>query len=122
MAATGMSVVWFVLIVALIPLSLWALKRSGLASGALAGAKAEALVKTIGQLNIGPGQRLLTVEVGQGDARTWLVLGVTGQSIQTLHTMAPQAPVATAAPAVHPGFAALLKRAGKAGDNSSGAP
>ncbi|MEK6668554.1 MAG: flagellar biosynthetic protein FliO [Pseudomonadota bacterium] len=122
MAATGMSVVWFVLIVALIPLSLWALKRSGLASGALAGAKAEALVKTIGQLNIGPGQRLLTVEVGQGDDRTWLVLGVTGQSIQTLHTMAPQAPVAAAAPAVHPGFAALLKRAGKAGDNSSGAP
>ena len=121
MAATGMSVVWFVLIVALIPLSLWALKRSGLASGALAGAKAEALVKTIGQLNIGPGQRLLTVEVGQGDARTWLVLGVTGQSIQTLHTMAPQAPAEAAAPAVHPGFAALLKRAGKAGDTPPGA-
>jgi len=122
MAASGMSVVWFVLIVALIPLSLWALKRSGLATGAMAGAKAAAPIKTVGQLNIGPGQRLMTVEVGQGEARTWLVLGVTGQSIQTLHTMAPQAPVDTAEPAVPPGFAALLKRAGKASDPSTGAP
>lgn len=123
MAASGMSVVWFVLIVALIPLSLWLLKRSGLASGALAGAKMQAHIQTIGQLNIGPGQRLLTVEVGQGDARTWLVLGVTAQSIQTLHTLAPQAAAdipATPAP-VHPGFAALLKRAGQAKPPSSGA-
>lgn len=114
MAASGMSVVWFVLIVVLIPVSLWVLKRSGLATGAMgvAGAKAQALIKPVGQLNLGPGQRLVTVEVGQGDDRTWLVLGVTAQHIQTLHTMAPQAPVEPATPTVHPGFAALLKRAG----------
>ncbi len=112
MAATGMSVLWFVLIVGLIPLSLWALKRSGLATGAATGNKAQALIKPVGQLNIGPGQRLVTVEVGQGDDRTWLVLGVTGQSIQTLHTMPPQVVADAATPAVHPGFAALLQRAG----------
>ncbi|MCH8178400.1 MAG: flagellar biosynthetic protein FliO [Proteobacteria bacterium] len=129
MAASGMSVVWFVLIVALIPLSLWVLKRSGLATGAVAGARAQALIKPVGQYNLGPGQRLVTVEVGQGEDRTWLVLGVTGQHIQTLHTLPPQAPVEAATPAVHPGFAALLKRAGmgvdkggdKGNDQSSGA-
>ncbi len=120
MAASGMSVVWFVLIVALIPLSLWVLKRSGLATGAMAGAKSQAPIKAVGQLNIGPGQRLMTVEVGQGEARTWLVLGVTGQSIQTLHTMAPQAPADSGEPVVHPGFAALLKRAGKGSDTFPG--
>jgi flagellar protein FliO/FliZ len=127
MAASGMSVVWFVLIVAMIPLSLWLLKRSGLATGALAGAKVQAHIQTIGQLNIGPGQRLLTVEVGQGDARTWLVLGVTANGIQTLHTLAPQVTPAPAEgvvtpAAAHPGFAALLQRAGKGANNpSSGA-
>jgi flagellar protein FliO/FliZ len=113
MATSGMSVLWFVLIVGLIPLSLWVLKRSGLASGALASAKAQALIKPIGQFNIGPSQRLITVEVGQGDARTWLVLGVTAQSIQTLHTMSPQATEEAAALPVHAGFAALLQHAGK---------
>jgi flagellar protein FliO/FliZ len=112
MAATGMSVVWFVVILALIPLCLWMLKRSGLATGAL-GAQAQALIKPVGQFNIGPGQRLVTVEVGQGDQRTWLVLGVTGQTIQTLHTMAPQAPAEAMGTPVHPGFAALLQRAAK---------
>ena len=112
MAATGMSVVWFVVILALIPLCLWMLKRSGLATGAL-GAQAQALIKPVGQFNIGPGQRLVTVEVGQGDQRTWLVLGVTGQTIQTLHTMAPQAPAEAMGSPAHPGFAALLQRAAK---------
>ena len=78
--------------------------------GWLAAPGAASQIKTVGQLNLGPGQRLLTVEVGQGEDRTWLVLGVTGQSIQTLHTMAPQAAPEPAAAPVHPGFAALLRR------------
>ena len=109
MAANATSLLWFTFIVALIPLSLWLVKRSGLAHG-LAAPGAAAQIKTVGQLNLGPGQRLLTVEVGQGEDRTWLVLGVTGQSIQTLHTMAPQAAPEPAAAPVHPGFAALLRR------------
>lgn len=115
MAASGASLLWFVFIIAMIPASLWLLKRSGLANGlanGLAGAGAAAPMKTVGQLSLGPGQRLVTVEVGQGDERTWLVLGVTGQNIQTLHTMKPQAPAEAAAgtPSVHPAFATLLRR------------
>jgi flagellar protein FliO/FliZ len=107
MPSSGLTILWFVGIVAMIPLTLWALKRSGLASGAMGGA-AQALITPVGQLNIGPGQRLVTVEVGSGDDRTWLVLGVTAQQISTLHTMAPQAlPANTLAPA---SFSALLRR------------
>jgi flagellar protein FliO/FliZ len=106
MPSTGLTVVWFLGVVALIPLTLWMLKRSGLATGTLGGAPA--LIKPVGQLNIGPGQRLVTVEVGTGDSRTWLVLGVTAQHISTLHTMAPQA-----APLAEPAatsFTNLLRR------------
>ncbi len=108
MHSTGLTVLWFVVIVALIPLSLWMLKRSGVVTGQAAGAMAA--VKPVSQFTLGPGQRLVTVEVGQGDARTWLVLGVTAQSITTLHTMAPQGdlPVVSAGPAT--AFASLLRR------------
>ncbi|WP_374258291.1 FliO/MopB family protein [Aquabacterium sp.] len=110
MASSGLMVLWFVVIVALIPVSLWLLKRSGLAAGALGGTAQ--IIKPVGQLNIGPGQRIVTVEVGSGDARAWLVLGVTGQSIQTLHTMPAQAlPEGASLPeGAHPAFAALLRR------------
>lgn len=108
MASSGMTVLWFVVIVALIPLTLWLLKRSGLATGGL-GATAQ-LIKPVGALNIGPGQRLVTVEVGQGDHKTWLVLGVTAGQINTLHTLPaqalPEAPIAAT-----PDFGALLRRA-----------
>jgi len=106
MPSSGLTVLWFLGIVALIPLTLWALKRSGLATGSLGGA--QALIKPIGQFNIGPGQRVLTIEVGSGDERTWLVLGVTAQHISTLHTMAPQA-LPTGDGNV-PAFSAFLRR------------
>ena len=99
MPSTGLTVVWFLGVVALIPLTLWVLKRSGLATGTVGGSPA--LIKPVGQLNIGPGQRLVTVEVGTGDSRTWLVLGVTGQQISTLHVMPPQAE-APSTPGLHP--------------------
>ena len=55
-------------------------------------------MRTVAMLPISANQRLLTVEVGSGDARKWLVLGVTPAGIHTLHTMPPQAlPAATAA-------------------------
>ena len=111
MAASGASLLWFLFVLALIPASLWLLKRSGLATGLAGGVQAAAPMKAVGQLNLGPGQRLLTVEVGQGEARTWLVLGVTGQQIQTLHTMAPQAAeLQPTEDSVHPAFATLLRR------------
>ncbi len=107
MASTGMTVLWFVVIVAMIPLALWMLKRSGLATGG--SGSATAIIKPISQLNIGPGQRLVTVEVGTGDARTWLVLGVTAQHINTLHTMAP-GKEPDISPGEPPNFSSILRR------------
>jgi flagellar protein FliO/FliZ len=113
MPSSGLTILWFVGIVAMIPLTLWALKRSGLANGAL-GAGGQALIKPVGQLNIGPGQRLLTVEVGEGEAKQWLVLGVTAQHISTLHTMAPQAASSASGGVANSfapvSFSALLRR------------
>ena len=110
MASTGLLIVWFVVIVALIPVCLWLLKRSGLANGAMGGKQAP--VKPVGNLNLGPGQRIVTVEVCEGESRTWLVLGVTSQQINTLHTMAPltETGAATQASATElPAFAQLLR-------------
>ncbi len=44
--------------------------------------------RLVSALALGPQQRVVTVEVGPQNARVWLVLGVTQQSIQCLHTMA----------------------------------
>ena len=93
----------FMVVLALIPLALWALKRTPL--GQAAGG---AGLRLVGQLALAPNQRLVTVEVGSGDERRWLVLGVSAAGIRTLHEMAPQAE--TPAPAA-PVFAQLLARA-----------
>ena len=86
------SLLGFVAILALIPLALWLLKRTPIGGGA-----AHGVMRTVAMLPISANQRLLTVEVGTGDDKKWLVLGVTASGITTLHTMAPQtiAPVAT---------------------------
>jgi len=101
------SLLWFVAILALIPASLWFLKRTPLGGGAAAG-----VLKSVASLPISTSQRILTVEVGSGEERRWLVLGVTPGSITTLHTMAPQ--TVEAAPGqpgpVHPAFAQILGR------------
>ena len=96
---------WFIAIIVMIPLALWLLKRTPLGGSSAAG-----VMRIVAQLPISPNQRLLTVEVGSGEDRRWLVLGVTAQSITTLHTMEAQgdAPL-NAAPAV-PAFAQLLAR------------
>lgn len=105
---------WFLAIVALIPLALWLLKRTP-----MGGAGGNGQMRVVAQLPIATNQRLLTVEVGQGEDRRWLVLGVTGAQITTLHAMAPQ-PEAPAAPL--PPFAQLLAsklRGNKDGDHAS---
>jgi flagellar protein FliO/FliZ len=99
------SLLWFAAILALIPAALWLLKRTP-----AGGATAQGLMRTVAVLPLSPGQRLVTVEVGRGEDRRWLVLGVTGQTIATLHEMAPQTddslpPAPSAAP-----FAQLLGR------------
>ena len=102
MSSSLLPFIWFVLILCLIPAVLWLLKRTPLGGSAASG-----VMRLVAQLPISPNQRLITVEVGQGDDRRWLVLGVTGAQITTLHTMAPQAePIA--APAQASNFASML--------------
>ena len=98
---------WFAAVVALIPLALWLLKRTPMGGGATQG-----LLRSVAVLPLSPGQRIVTVEVGQGEERRWLVLGITPQSITTLHSMAPQAESAQqiGADSVTPGFGQLLHR------------
>ena len=58
-----------------------------------AGTSAQVLASVM----VGPGQRVVTVEVGQGTQKTCLVLGVTAQSIHCLHVLGQPA-VAQPAP------------------------
>jgi flagellar protein FliO/FliZ len=103
MSSAISSLFGFVAIIALIPLALWLLKRTPIGGGA-----AHGVMRTVAMLPISTNQRLLTVEVGSGDDKKWLVLGVTPAGITTLHTMAPQATEAAAAPL--PPFAQLLAK------------
>ena len=104
MIANGLSsLLWFIAILAMIPLALWLLKRTP-----IGGAGAQGVMRSVATLPLSANQRIVTVEVGQGEARRWLVLGVTAQSITTLHTLAPDVDL-PAAPVATP-FATLLGR------------
>lgn len=115
-----MPLLWFVAILALIPLLLWLLKRTPLAGGGAHGP-----MRTIAVLPLSPNQRLVTVEVGQGEDRRWLVLGVTAQQINTLHVMLPQAEGPGGTTAATP-FAQLLmaklRKDGQPGGGDQRAP
>ena len=85
MTRSLVTVVLFVALMLMLPLLLrWLQKqRNGvLASTALPGGS-----RLMSAVAVGPQQRVVTVEVGPQDARTWLVLGVTGQSITCLHAL-----------------------------------
>jgi flagellar protein FliO/FliZ len=101
------SFLWFLAIVALIPASLWFLKRTPLGGGGGNG-----VLKSIAAMPLSTSQRIVTVEVGSGADRQWLVLGVTPSSITTLHTMPAQdlGAAASAAMPPHPAFAQILGR------------
>ncbi|MEO8526030.1 MAG: flagellar biosynthetic protein FliO [Caldimonas sp.] len=101
------SLLWFIAIIALIPASLWFLKRTPLGGGGGAG-----VMKSIASLPLSTSQRIVTVEVGTGEERRWLVLGVTPSAITTLHSMAPQTVAAAPGSGAqeHPAFAQILGR------------
>lgn len=104
----GLGLVWFLLIIAAIPLLLWLLKRTPY--GAAMSGQAAHVGRVVGTLSLGPQQRLVTVEVGQGEERRWLVLGVGPQSINALHTLTPAAETPSATPGAEPPFATLFKK------------
>jgi len=97
---------WFGAIIVLIPLALWLLKRTP-----VGGLAAHGVLRSVAVLPLSPQQRIVTVEVGRGDQRRWLVLGVTPHNITALHDMAPQADAETGntQPAASP-FAQVLAR------------
>ena len=101
------SLLWFIAIIVMIPAALWLLKRTP-----MGGAGGQGVMRSVAALPLSTNQRIVTVEVGQGESRRWLVLGVTAQSITTLHTMEPQAESVprVAADSVTPGFGQLLNR------------
>ncbi|HEX3138563.1 MAG TPA: flagellar biosynthetic protein FliO [Rhizobacter sp.] len=117
MAATNFSsLLWFIAIIVMIPAALWLLKRTPMGGGA-----AQGQMRSVAMLSLAPNQRIVTIEVGQGEQRQWLVLGVTANSITTLHTMAPQGePPAAGLPV--PPFAQLLGKLRRDQNTKQGQP
>ncbi len=105
MAVDWTPLLWFGVIVVLIPLALWLLKRTPLGGGAGSGP-----LRHVAALPLSASQRLAIVEVGSGSTRRWLVLGIGSQSITMLHTMEPQAEAPPGAVEHGTSFAQLLSR------------
>ncbi|MBL8280125.1 MAG: flagellar biosynthetic protein FliO [Pelomonas sp.] len=97
---------WFAAIIVAIPVVLWLLKRTPIG----AAASSQGGLRSIAVLALTPNQRIVTVEVGHGDARRWLVLGVTPQAITALHEMAPQDAPPSAGEVPATAFAQTLAR------------
>jgi len=88
------ALLWFVAILASIPLLLWLFKRSQwLGADPMSGT-----ARPVAVLPLSASQKLVTVEVGRGDDKLWIVLGVTASSINTLHTMAALPPLPPSGP------------------------
>jgi flagellar protein FliO/FliZ len=95
MSNPAMSLLAFVLVIALIPAALWLMKRSGVGGAAVGG-----VLRPVASLSLGASQRVAVVEVAVGAQRQWLVLGVTGERIASLATYAaPDLPPAPSSPA-----------------------
>ena len=102
------SLLWFLAVLVMIPVALWLLKRSPMGGGGLS---RPGTPRTVAVLPLSAQHKLVTVEVGQGDQRQWLVLGLSPQGMRTLHTMPPQGDADTGAAAPPaPAFAKLLGR------------
>jgi flagellar protein FliO/FliZ len=106
------AALWFVAVLALIPLLLWLLRRSPLGAGLAGGhTAAHGAPRPVAVLPLTAQHKLVTVEVGQGEDRLWLVLGVGPQGLRTLHTMSPgHAPTVEPQLAPQATFTQLLHR------------
>jgi flagellar protein FliO/FliZ len=100
MTTSLMPLLAFLLVIAMIPVALWMMKRAGIGGGAPAGG----VLRHVGQLSLGTSQRVTIVEIAVGTERHWLVLGVTGERVTQLASYpapdvapTPSAPAHTAA-------------------------
>jgi flagellar protein FliO/FliZ len=100
MGQTLLVVVLFVAVLSMVPwLIKWVQRR--VSGGLQANVSGSRLVSVVA---VGPQQKVVTVEVGPDNARTWLVLGVTSQNITCLHSgpiLAAQPSYATVASSLH---------------------
>jgi flagellar protein FliO/FliZ len=105
-ASIGQALLGLLAVLAVIGALAWAARRMQ-----LPGQGRGALLRQVGGLAVGARERVVVVELGD----TWLVLGVTAQSVNTLHTLPRGEMPAANAPAdpAQGSFAALLSRARK---------
>lgn len=97
MTTSLMPLMAFLLVIALIPLALWLMKRAGI-GGAVG--PAGSVLRHVSQLSLGTSQRVTVVEIAVGAERHWLVLGVTGERVTQLASYpAPDVAAAPSAPA-----------------------
>lgn len=104
----------FAVVIALIPVALWLLRRTPMGRNA-----SSAGLRTVAALPLSNTQRIVTVEVGSGEERRWLVLGVTPGAISTLHTMAPQDEAPAPATGTGTPFGQMLGRLQRRGDHDA---
>jgi flagellar protein FliO/FliZ len=84
MAQSLFTVALFVVLMATLP---FLLRRLQQRRASLQGAVPGQTARMVSTVAVGPQQRVVTVEVGPEHDRTWLVLGVTAQSINCLHAL-----------------------------------
>ncbi|MGN1055220.1 MAG: flagellar biosynthetic protein FliO [Comamonas sp.] len=75
----------------------WLLKRWQLRQRQQQGVQAVS-TQVLSSAHIGPNQRVVTIEVGQGAQKTCLVLGVTAHNIHCLHVLGQPSGAAAKAP------------------------
>lgn len=92
MTQSFVTVGLFIALMLMLPLLLRWLQRQR--NGVLSATALPGGSRLVSAVALGPQQRVVTVEVGPQDARTWLVLGVTGQSIICLHALPAERAVA----------------------------
>ena len=122
MATSLMPLIAFFVVIALIPLALWLLKRAGVGGAGQPGS----VLRAVANLGIGTSQRVTVVEVAVGTQRHWLVLGVTPEQVHTLAAyQAPDQQPSPGAPAHQATVNQLISRwrgaapgAGQAGDGA----
>lgn len=108
MSAVARPLVLLLLFSAAAALLPWLLRRWQQRRGAAAAAGSGALLRVLSAVAVGPQQRVLLLEAGPGDARVWLLVGVTAQQLSCLQVLPASVP---AAGAQAPAFAHAVARA-----------
>ena len=105
-AGAGQMLFGLAVVIGLVFAVAWIARRLG-----VSGQDASPLLRRVAALPVGPRERIMIVEAGND----WLVVGVTSQSIQTLHTMPkgeiPEGQAHKITSGLAGGFAALLQKA-----------